>query len=110
MGAKRKVDIKLYNKISKELKSPKDDKKVMEKYNLGQTAVRAIRNSSDYYDYVCRTSHGKMQKREITLNSPRRPATPAERAVIVATWLSAIAMVFAVYLILRWLFEIIFRR
>ena len=45
MGAKRKVDSKLYEKIKKELKTPKDDQKVMKKYSLGQTAVRAIRNS-----------------------------------------------------------------
>ena len=55
MGAKRKVDEKLYEKLSKELKSPKDDKKVMEKYNLGQSTVRAIRNSWCYDDYLTRT-------------------------------------------------------
>ena len=64
MGAKRKVDEKLYAKIKKELKTPKDDKKVMKKYKLGQTIVRAVRNSWCYDDYVSRT-----KRKKITINS-----------------------------------------
>lgn len=63
MGAKRKVDEKLYEKLSKELNSPKDDKKVMEKYNLGQSTVRAIRNSWCYDDYLTRTIRVKGEDR-----------------------------------------------
>lgn len=62
MGAKRKVDTKLYVKIKKELKSPKDDAKAIKKYKLGQATIRAIRNSWCYDDYISRTTKKKHAK------------------------------------------------
>ena len=62
MGAKRKVDSKLYAKIKKESKAPNDDTKVMKKYKLGQTTVRAIRNSWCYDDYLARTKVKSLPK------------------------------------------------
>lgn len=106
MGAKRKVDIKLYNKISRELKTPKDDKKVMKKYGLGQTTVRAIRNSYDYFHFLEKTSHNKNKK--ITLNSSQQVLSPADRALVVATWLFILGMAIAFGMFIRWVASKIF--
>lgn len=105
MGAKRKVDHKLYNKITRELKSPKDDEKVMKKYHLSKSTVSKIRKSSDYEDYITPAS-----KKKITLNSSSRrlELTAADRAVIIATWIFILGMVFAAYLFIKWLIIKIF--
>ena len=108
MGAKRKVDAKLYNKLSKELRTPKDDKKVMEKYGLGQTTVRAIRNSLDYEHFINKTSRKKISSQEITLNSSRQPASPTDKAVAVFSWIALFGIVFAIGLCFRWLCWVIF--
>lgn len=100
MGAKRKVDEKLYNKIKKELKTPKDDKKVMKKYKLGQTAVRAIRNSWCYDDYLSRTNHKK-----ITINSisPQRQAQMAWTGFIGLMFVGAFIIL---ALLFRWILSL----
>lgn len=56
MGAKRKVTRKVYEEIKKVCKVPKDDKKIMKKYGLSQTTVRAIRRSNSYVMFVAKTS------------------------------------------------------
>ena len=106
MGAKRKVDQKLYNKITKELKTPKDDKKVMKKYSLGQTTVRALRNSYDYDDFVRKTTY-KVKTYTPSL-SRRRELTKADKIIIAFTWLGIFAGAFVVFAFFRWIFGIIF--
>lgn len=116
MGAKRKVDFELYTKVKKELKSPKDDKKVMKKYNLGQTTVRAIRNSKNYTEFNKKTRTDRKKKfvvkRDFKVNPiAREPATSQERAF--GAWIGfitgALALgAIAVWLICRWLAKLIF--
>ena len=62
MGAKTKVTKVIYDKLKKELKSPKDDSRVMKKYGLGQTTVRAIRNSISYREFELKTRTHKKAK------------------------------------------------
>ena len=106
MGAKRKVDSKLYEKIKKELKTPKDDPKVMKKYNLGQTAVRAIRNSWCYDDYILRTNH---KKKPVVVDDGYRMTDEDPQVSFAAFYilmavvcLGALAML---YLLVRWIFS-----
>ena len=101
MGAKRKVDAKLYTKVKKELKAPKDDKKVMKKYKLGQTTVRAIRNSWCYDDFLARTTTNKIKK----TYSPQEQAQRAWMGFMIVCGLGALAVVF---LFFRWLISLIF--
>lgn len=108
MGAKRKVDEKLYTKIRKELKTPKDDKKVMKKYKIGQSIARAIRNSWCYDDYIAKTSSKK-----ITINSsPRRrlaqvPTRTKENIAFYAFMaLACIGLVSIAWMIGRWLISL----
>lgn len=77
MGAKRKVDAKLYAKIKKEAKLPSDDKMVMEKYGVGQAIVRAIRNSNSYTGYLVKTSGRKavIEKRNFKVNPKAKKVT-----------------------------------
>ena len=105
MGAKRKVDAKLYNKITRELKTPKDDKKVMEKYHLGQTLVRAIRNSYDYNDFVRKTSRVKSYANRATT---RKQMTKADKAVVLFYWICIFGFIFMVYAFIRWLIGLVF--
>lgn len=100
MGAKRKVDVKLYNKIKQELHTPKDDKKVMKKYKLGQTTVRAIRLSNSYRMFRFRTT---LRRRKITLNSSLSPQEQAQRAWVGFMALCALAALAATYIIVRWI-------
>ena len=106
MGAKAKVDAKLYDKIKSELKTPKDDKKVMKKYKLGQTTVRAIRRSSSYKMFRLKTS--LRPRKKITINSSLSPQEQAQRAWIGFTIVIAFAGLFGIYVIVRWLFSLIF--
>lgn len=108
MGAKRKVDLKQYTKISKELKSPKDDKKVMAKYNLGQTTVRAIRNSVDYYHFLNKTSANRKVKKMSELYPKREPLTAADRVLITCTWIGIFAVLGVVFMIFRWIVSLAF--
>lgn len=106
MGAKTKVDAIRYAKIKKELKTPHDDEKVMKKYKLGQTTVRAIRRSNSYKMFRLKTS---LRPKKITLNSSLSPQEQAQRAWNWFVILCAFAMIFGVYLIVRWLINLIFR-
>jgi len=99
MGAKRKVDEKLYAKIKKELKSPKDDKKVMKKYKLGQTVVRAVRNSWCYDDYLSRTKH-KRAKNELSTQER------AQLAWIGFVAIGAILLLLGFVMIVRWILSL----
>lgn len=106
MGAKTKVDAIRYEKIKKELKSPKDDKKVMKKYHLGQTTVRAIRRSNSYTNFKYKTS--ARPKKQITLNSSLSPQEQAQKAWIGFTIVIAFAGLFGIYAVVRWLVSLIF--
>lgn len=106
MGAKRKVDEKLYEKIKKELKTPKDDPKVMKKYNLGQTAVRAIRNSWCYDDYVIRTNH---KKKPVVVDDDYRMTDEGPQVSFAAFYILMAVVCLGVlallYLLVRWIFS-----
>lgn len=115
MGAKKKVDAKFYAKVKKELKSPKDDKKVMKKYNLGQTTVRAIRNSKSYAEFNKKTRTDRKKfvvKRNFKVNPiVREPKTSQERALgafIGFVMLALAAGAIVLWLICRWLARVIF--
>lgn len=111
MGAKRKVDAKLYAKIKKEAKLPSDDKMVMEKYGVGQAIVRAIRNSNSYTGYLVKTSGKKavIEKRNFKVNpsSRRRLARVSTRTkenIVFYTFmvLAGIGLVSIVWMVGRW--------
>lgn len=116
MGAKRKVDAKLYNNIKKELKSSKDDARVMKRFGLGQTTVRAIRNSKNYTEFNKKTRTDRKKKfvvkRDFKVNPIAcEPVTPQERAF--GAWigfvvLAIVAGIIVVWLICRWLAKLIF--
>ena len=125
MGAKRKVDAKLYAKVKKELKTPDDDKYVMAKFNLGQTSVRAIRNSKTYNQFVIKTSGKKkpakkkkpmIEKRNFKVNPkakgkmPKKPTfwekSPQEQAQSAWIWfvsLALLGMLLVVFLVVKWI-------
>ena len=101
MGAKKKVDEKLYNKVKKELKVPKDDAKVMAKYGLGQAIVRAIRKSWCYDDYISRTT-----KNDVKIKKPRKQLSVQEKTFLAWYALIAIACLaglIVLALIVRWI-------
>lgn len=52
MGAHNRITRIRYDKIKSELKTPKDDKKVIEKYKISKTTARYIRNSNNYRHYL----------------------------------------------------------
>ena len=87
MGAKTRVTAEMYNKLKKELKSAKDDKKVMKKYNLGQTTVRAIRNTSSYTAFRERTILRKYKKNEAQASELQKLNRKADIAVEVFAWI-----------------------
>lgn len=101
MGAKRKVDTKLYAKIKKELNTPQDDEKVMKKYNLCHFLIRSIRLSWCYDDYLARTTKG-----HIVDDEPRKKLTTQEKTFIAWYIFIGLAVFGALtvgYLIIRWI-------
>jgi len=105
MGAKRKVNEQLYKRIKKELNTPKDDKKVMKKYKLGQTAVRAIRRSWCYADYLSRTSH---KKNHSYLSLPQGRSDRLAQAQAFMAWRGFMILIFVgafivLALLIRWI-------
>lgn len=117
MGAKAKVDAKLYAKIKKELKTSRDDPKVMKKYNLGQTTVRAIRNSGTYTEFNKRTRIDRRKKFTVRNNFKVNPAvknlkirkgqpTSQERAMMAFEALGVLtilALFFVIVVVFRWI-------
>lgn len=106
MGAKRKVDEKLYAKIKKELKTPKDDATVIKKYNLGKTTVRALRNSWCYDDFVMRTTHKK--KPVVTEDDYLMAVEDTKVSFTTLYVLMAVIVIGALamlYLLVRWIFS-----
>lgn len=106
MGAKRKVDETLYAKIKKELKTPKDDAKVIKKYKLGKTTVRALRNSWCYDDFVFRTAHKKkpvVVEDDFHMTDEEPRVSFAMLYVLMAlVCLGALALLF---ILVRWIFS-----
>lgn len=87
MGIHNRITAARYYKIKSECKSPADDCMVMQKYSIGQTTARRIRNTTSYtqYRYTSSTNRRKLaqecamaEKRleEIMAANP----IPAERA------------------------------
>lgn len=124
MGAKRKVDEKLYKKIKQELKTPKDDPKAIKKYKLSQTTIRAIRKSTSYTQFLVRTSGKKLatEKRNFKVNPKAlkkskkkrllfKDLTPQERTQLAwqgFLWISIISILIVAGIIVRWIFGLIF--
>ena len=125
MGAKAKVTEKVYNKIKKECLTAKDDPKIMKKYNLGQTTVRAIRRSPSYVCFLTRTRRITLdkaikQKSEVKEeyinpealqphnNEPMNEERKAEIAANVFTVTAIFALLVGGSLIVAWLVKVIF--
>lgn len=124
MGAKRKVDEKLYKKIKQELKTPKDDPKAIKKYKLSQTTIRAIRKSTSYTQFLVRTSGKKLatEKRNFKVNPKAlkkskkkrllfKDLTTQERTQLAwqgFLWISIISILIVAGIIVRWIFGLIF--
>lgn len=53
---RQRITAELYSEVKPSLKTTRDDEKVMRKYSLGQTTVRAIRRSINYQDYRAKTA------------------------------------------------------
>lgn len=101
MGAKAKVDKKLYYKLKRQLNTPKDDKRVMEKYGIGQTTARAIRNSFDFDSFLERTGRQQNTKR---VREKKTPQEWAQTAWFGFSMLTIIALLVVAGLILTWIF------
>ena len=59
MGVHNKITRTKYEKIKSELKTPQDDKKVIEKYKISQTTARYIRRSKNFHHYVAWSNPNK---------------------------------------------------
>lgn len=101
MSTKAKVDKNLYYKLKRQLNTPKDDKRVMDKYGIGQTTARMIRNSSDFESFLKRT--GKQQSAK-HIRVKKTPQEQAQTAWFGFSILSIIAMLVVAGLILTWIF------
>lgn len=101
MGTKAKVDRKLYYKLKRQLNTPKDDKRVMDKYGIGQTTARMIRNSFDFESFLKRTRRQQSTKR---IKVKKTPQEWAHAAWFGFSILSIIAMLVVAGLILTWIF------
>lgn len=68
---KNSMTKQLYAEIKPQLKTPKDDEKVMKKYHYGKSTVQKIRNTKDWHDYEARTHRFGGYPRK---NQPARPS------------------------------------
>lgn len=59
MGVHNKITRTKYEAIKSELKTPQDDKKVIEKYKISQTTARYIRRSKSFHHYVAWSNPNK---------------------------------------------------
>ena len=106
MGAKATVTEEVYNKIKKECLTSKDDPKVMKKYNLGQTTVRAIRRTNSYNEFLVRVKRAvvvkeyKMYKLDDAYINPKalnlEDDTPSKKLVVALSIVAAIIILIAV--------------
>lgn len=79
MGVHNKITRTKYEAIKSELKTPQDDKKVIEKYKISQTTARYIRRSRDYRHYVVWSNPSKKKVRKVVVTDVRpiqRPDMP----------------------------------
>lgn len=65
MGIHNRITEKRYNAAKAELKTPKDDKRVMKKYGFGETTARKIRNTDNYYEYCSTNTTGKRRREHL---------------------------------------------
>lgn len=72
MGIHNRITAERYHQIKAELHSAKDDKTIMEKYDIGATTAWLIRNTSSFYEYRLRTDP-KLRKMR---HKPLRVMTP----------------------------------
>lgn len=108
MGAKRKVTKAMYVRVKHECSNPKDDKKVMKKYKLGQTTVRAIRNSINYEHFIDKTIKSR-RKEPNTFEYERTRMTLLDKIEILIVYILMLAIFVGVVLLLvalvRWIFN-----
>jgi hypothetical protein len=106
MGAKATVTEEVYNKIKKECLTSKDDPKVMKKYNLGQTTVRAIRRTNSYNEFLIRVKRAvvikgyKMYKLDDAYINPKalekNDPKPDKKLVIAMSIIAAVLVIGAI--------------
>ena len=65
MGMHNRITKERYDKAKVELKSPKDDKRVMKKYGFGETTARRIRNTDNFYEYYSKTTTGRRNREHL---------------------------------------------
>lgn len=65
MGIHNRITEKRYNAAKAELKTPKDDKRVMKKYGFGESTARKIRNTDSYYEYCSKNTTGRRQREHL---------------------------------------------
>lgn len=65
MGMHNRITEKRYNAAKAELKSPKDDKRVMRKYGFGATTARNIRNTDNFYEFRQKGTTGRRQREHL---------------------------------------------
>ena len=65
MGMHNLITKERYDKAKVELKSPKDDERVMKKYGFGETTARRIRRTDGFYDYSSKTTTGRNRREHL---------------------------------------------
>lgn len=65
MGIANRITEERYNQAKAELKSPKDDKRVMRKYGFGATTAMNIRNTDNFYEYRMKSKTGKARREHL---------------------------------------------
>lgn len=65
MGIHNRITEKRYNAAKAELKTPKDDQRVMKKYGFGEATARKIRNTDNYYEYCSKSTTGKRRREHL---------------------------------------------
>lgn len=65
MGMHNRITEKRYNAAKVELKTPRDDKRVMKKYGFGESTARKIRNTDNYFEYRSKTTTEKRRREHL---------------------------------------------
>ena len=66
MGIANRITEERYTKAKAELHTPRDDRRVMEKYGFGKATARKIRNTDSYYEYRSKSTTGKRYREHLS--------------------------------------------